>query len=342
MRPLVVPALCLSLLAAPGWAQSLDGADAPPAAVVTTDAVEPAPEQIHVVAQRPGPGMWKVKKGDHVLWVFGTYAPLPKNMTWRSQQVENVIKHSQEYLSPPGATAKPGFFKMVTLLPSLIGVRKNPDGAQLRDVLPQADYAQWSTLKATYLPENSDVERERPIFAAQALTEAARKEAGLVNGYAVRKQLLALIKKSELKQTSTQVELPTDNARALIKNFKKSNLADAACLRTTMATLKQDLDGATARANAWAKGDVDEMRKLNYAEREEACFGALMNSAALDTEPEWKNVKARANAKWIASAEKALDTNASTFALLSMDDIFDPKGVIAALAAKGYEVESPE
>jgi hypothetical protein len=53
-------------------------------------------------------------------------------------------------------------------------------------------------------------------------------------------------------------------------------------------------------------------------------------------------VKARANAKWIASAEKALDTNASTFALLSMDDIFDPKGVIAALAAKGYEVESPD
>jgi hypothetical protein len=84
------------------------------------------------------------------------------------------------------------------------------------------------------------------------------------------------------------------------------------------------------------------MRKLNYAEREEACFGALMNSAALDTEPEWKNVKARANAKWIASAEKALDTNASTFALLSMDDIFDPKGVIAALVAKGYEVEAPE
>ena len=109
-----------------------------------------------------------------------------------------------------------------------------------------------------------------------------------------------------------------------------------------MATLKQDLDGATARANAWAKGDVDEMRKLNYAEREEACFGALMNSAALDTEPEWKNVKERANAKWIASAEKALDTNASTFALLSMDDIFDPKGVIAAMVAKGYEVESPE
>jgi hypothetical protein len=53
-------------------------------------------------------------------------------------------------------------------------------------------------------------------------------------------------------------------------------------------------------------------------------------------------VKARSHAKWIASAEKALAANASTFALLSMDDIFDPKGVIAALVAKGYEVEAPE
>jgi hypothetical protein len=342
MRPLVVPALCLSLLAAPGWAQSLDGADAPPAAVVTTDAVEPAPEQIHVVAQRPGPGMWKVKKGDHVLWVFGTYAPLPKNMTWRSQQVENVIKHSQEYLEPPGAEAKAGVFKMITLLPSLIGVRKNPDGAGLRDVMPQDDYARWSTLKAKYLPDNSGVERERPIFAAQVLTEAARKQAGLVDGYAVRKQLLDLIKKSELKETSSKIAVPMDNARTVLNNFKKSNLADAACLAQTMTTLEQDIGAATTRANAWAKGDLDEIRKLNFAEREEVCFGSLLNSAAFDSEPEFRSAKARSYIKWVEAAEKALDTNVSTFAMLSMADIFNPKGVMAALVAKGYEVDAPE
>ena len=341
MRPLVVPALCLSLLAAPAWAQSLEGADAPPAAVVTTDAVEPAPEQIHVVAQRPGPGMWKVTKGDHVLWVFGTYAPLPKAMQWRSQQVENVIRQSQEYLAPPGAAIKPGFFKTITLLPGLIGVRKNPDGAQLQDVMPQEDYARWSALKAKYLPENSGVERERPTFAAQALSQAARKQAGLVDGYVVRKQVLELIKQNKLKETSSTFSIPMDNAGAVLKNFKKATLGDAACLTRTMATLEADIDAASARANAWAKGDIDAMRQLNRADRK-ACFDALVNSAAFDAEPEFKNMEQRANALWIASAEKALAANTSTFAMLPIDDVFDPKGVIAALAAKGYAVEQPE
>lgn len=341
MNKLAVSAFCVCMLAAPAWAQSDDSVVAAQASV-DADAAEPAPEQIHVVAQRPGPGMWKVSKGEHVLWVFGMYGPVPKNMQWRSHEVENVIRNSQEYLSPPTASARPGFFKYVTLLPSMIGVRKNPDGATLRDVMPAEEYARWTTLKTRYLPDNDDVERERPIFAAEVLSNAARKQAGLVDSYVVRKQLLDLVKKAKLKETSSTFQIPMDNARTVLKNFKKSTLGDAACLARTMATLEQDIEAASQRANAWAKGDLDEMRKLDFATREEACFGALMNSAAFDAEPEFKNVKVRANEKWIASAEKALEANASTFAMLKIDDIFDPKGVIAALAAKGYTVEQPE
>lgn len=343
MNKLAVPAFCICMLTAPAWAQSEDVAVPAQAAVdVAATAAEPAPEQIHVVAQRPGPGMWKVSKGEHVLWVFGMYGPVPKDMQWRSQQVENVIWNSQEYLSAPSASAKPGFFKYVTLLPSLIGVRKNPEGATLRDVMPAEDYARWTTLKAKYLPENDDVERERPIFAAQVLSEAARKQAGLIDSHVLRKQVFELVKKAKLKETSSTIELPMDNARTMLKNFKKSTLGDAACLARTMATLEQDIEAASQRANAWAKGDLDAMRKLDFTTREEACFGALMNSAAFDAEPEFKNMKARAEAKWIASAERALEANASTFAMLRVDEIFDPKGVIAALAAKGYAVEQPD
>ena len=341
MSKLVVSAFCLSLLAAPAWAQSEDVPSSTPS-VVSPGAAEPAPEQIHVVAHRPGPGMWKVSKGEHVLWVFGMYGPVPKEMQWRSHEVENVILHSQEYLSAPSASARPGFFKSITLLPSMIGVRKNPDGATLREVMPAQDYARWTMLKAKYLPENDDVERERPIFAAEVLSNAARKQAGLVDSYTVRKQVLDLVKKAKLKETSSTYELPMDNARTVLKNFKKSTLGDAACLARTMATLEQDIEAASRRASAWAKGDLIEMRKLDFASREEACFGALMNSAAFDAEPEFKHMRTRANEKWIASAEKALAANASTFAVLKIEDIFDPQGVISALAAKGYAVEQPD
>lgn len=349
MRTLVVPALCLCLLSVPAAAQSLDPAapavqqeNASEATGVSVAEAEPVPEQIRVVAQRPGPGMWKVSKGEHVLWVFGTYAPLPKDMRWRSQQVETVIRNSQEYLAPPGASAKPGFFKSITLLPSLIGVRKNPDGARLRDVMPAEDYARWSVLKAKYLPGNDDVERERPIFAADVLARAARQQAGLSNDHLVRERMLDLIKQHKLKHTVSTFEIPMDNARTVLKNFKKSTFGDAACLAQTMSTLESDIAAASDRANAWAKGDMDELRKLDFSTRKEACFGAVMNSAVFDAEPEYRNMMVHARAKWLVSAENALAANASTFAMLPIGDIIDPKGVIAALAARGYQVEQPD
>ena len=340
MKKIAVPVLCMCLLSAPAWSQSMDASSQEgPVAGAASDA---APEQIHVVAQRPGPGMWKVSKGEHVLWVFGTYGPLPKQLQWRSRQVETVIKNSQEYLEPPGSLVRPGFLRSITLLPQMIGVRKNPDGAQLRDVMSAEDYALWRLLKAKYLPDNDDVERERPIFAAQALTRSAHQQAGLAHDNVVRKQVLDLIKASKLKETSSIFEMPMDNARTVLKNFKKSTLGDAACLSQTMATLESDIAAASARADAWAKGDLDVMRGLDFATRKEACFGALMNSAALEAEPEFKNMKMRADAKWLASAERALEANTSTFAMLPMADILDAKGVMAALAARGYQVEQPQ
>ena len=342
MSKFAVPALCLSLClyawSAPSFSQPQEAASVPAA----PPEAQAAPEQIHVVAQRPGPGMWKVSKGDHVLWVFGTYAPLPRNMEWRAHEVEAAIAGSQEYLAPMGAKAEAGFFKGITLLPHLIGVRKNPDGATLRDLMPAEQYARWTGLKAKYMPDNEDAERERPLFAAEALMRVARKQAGLVDDDAVRKRVQELVKKNKLAYTSSTVDLPMDNARTLLKNFKKTPLKDVACLSSTMANLETEIAEASTRANAWARGNVDEIRKLNFAEREEACFDNVFDNAIFDADPAFKNMRGQMRRKWLANAEKALAANASTFALLQIKDIIDPNGVIAALAAKGYTVEQPE
>ena len=29
---------------------------------------------------QPGPGLWKVRKGEHTLWILGTVSPLPRRM----------------------------------------------------------------------------------------------------------------------------------------------------------------------------------------------------------------------------------------------------------------------
>ena len=55
-------------------------------------------EEVLVVGEHPGPGLWKVSKRSHVLFVLGTHAPLPKDLVWRSKEVEAAIARSNEIL----------------------------------------------------------------------------------------------------------------------------------------------------------------------------------------------------------------------------------------------------
>ena len=334
----ILPALCLALCAAPSSAQTIDAA--PPAASASVDSAPAALEQILVVGQKPGPGMWKVSKDDHVLWIFGTYSPLPIKMDWRSHEVDAVVGRSQEYLAPPSSKLELSYFQTALALPSLIGVNKNPEGATLRDVLPADVYARWLPLKEKYLPKGD--ERERPIIVANRLFGAAMHKAGLTSSTEVRKQVEKIVDQKKLKVTRTVLELKVDNPRQVIKEFKKSPLDDLACFSATLTRLETDIDAMRLRANAWAKGDIDGIRKLDFVDHQQSCSDVIRNSAVLREHPAFQGADVKLRAMWVANAEAALAKNASTFALLSMKDILDPKGLVAGLAAKGYTVEQPE
>ena len=77
-------------------------------------------ETVLIVGEQPEPGLWKVSKGDHVMWVLATYQPLPKSMTWLSQRIEARIAESQEVLYSGGVSidAGIGLLKGITLIPA--------------------------------------------------------------------------------------------------------------------------------------------------------------------------------------------------------------------------------
>ncbi|MES2152373.1 MAG: TraB/GumN family protein [Pseudomonadota bacterium] len=326
----VVAALCLGMLMAPAHCQT------------ETEASEAAAEKILVVGQRPGPGLWKISRDGHVLWVFGLYSPLPRNMVWRSTQVETILAQSQEYLTAPSATAKLGFFRTLTLLPYAFGIRKNPDGAQLKDVLPAADYARWQVLKQKYIGNDEGIERERPIFVANTLFNAGLQHAGLSSGHEVNMAIDAIARKNKIKTTASDVKLEFDDPAAMIKAFKKSALDDTACFSRTLDRLETDIDAMQVRANAWAKGDLEAIQKLSYADREQACDAAVMDSALLKSQPGMQSLQVRMQQAWLAAAEASLAANATTFATLPIRNILDPTGYVMALQAKGYLVETPD
>ena len=316
-----------------------------PAATVASETVAGAndpPETVLVLGQRPGPGMWKVSKDGHVLWVLGTYSPLPKQFAWRSRQVEAVIANSQGYLLPPSAQiGSLGFFKTLALLPYAIGIKKNPDGATLREVLSPEVYARWLPMRKKYFDDSSSVERERPMFVAEELYRRAIQQAGLDKG-GVERQINEMVGKSKLKKTPVTLHLTVEDPASVLKTFKASRMDDAVCLASTLDRLNSDVDGMRVRAQAWANGNFAAIAAFDYESGERACSSALLESPALKELPAFKNLGLRLRDAWLEAAERLIGENVSTFATLPLDTILGNQGAIALLQARGYTVETPE
>lgn len=298
-------------------------------------------EEVLVIGEQPGPGLWTVYNGNHVLHVLGTISPIPKNMQWQSKQVEAALAESQEFITPPGVKVDVGFWGKVSLLPSLIGIKNNPDSKKLDDVLPPELYSRWAVLKEKYIGKDQDIEKQRPIFAASVLFKKSIEKSDLVSNERVRWALENVVRDNKIKTTQLRVMHELQSPRAAIKKFKKSTLDDVQCFAKTLERLESDLDAMRARANAWSVGDIEALRNLPYVDNKAACEDAVLNSE-LAQDQGLQDIKATLKALWLEAAEAALTNNTHTFASLPMEELLKPDGYLAALAAKGYKVEAAE
>lgn len=298
-------------------------------------------EEVLVIGEQPGPSLWRVYKGDHVMWVMGTLSPLSKNMHWQSKKVETIVAESQEFIREPGVKVDVSFWGKMTLLPSLIGIKNNTDGKKLVDVLPPALYERWSVLKEKYIGNDKDIEKYRPIFAATELFKKSIEKSDMVPYDSVRWVVEGVVRDKKIKTTRPLVDYELKNPRSVAKKFKKSSLEDIACFTKTLDRLETDLGSMRTRANAWARGDTETLSKLPYHDEREDCESAVLNSE-LAQEHGLQDVKKLAEEKWLAAAEAALANNESTFAMLPMKELYKSDGYLARLQARGYTVERPE
>lgn len=312
----------------PGWALSGTPPPAPSA--------EPL-QEVEVTGERPGPGMWRVSKGEHVLWLFGTLDPLPKRMTWRSRDVEAVVAQSQEVLAANdrySIDARIGPIMLVRLYMQYRRIEKIPENSRLKDWLTPAQYARFSALKARYAPHEGSLEKMRPFFAAGKLYEKAIESADLVSRNDIQQEVLKLARRHSVPVQRAKVRVD-DPRGALAEVAEIPREAEIACLDATMERLETDFDAMRARARDWALGDVDALRKLPSPKQIQVCWSALL------TAPQARAAMDKVNADWNAELDAALARNRTTLALKPIYDLISADGTLARLRAKGYSVEGP-
>ena len=338
-------ALGLALVAPAAFAMQ---AQLPPPA--STTAAPPVPANVPMLAPVvvsgvvTGPGLWKVAdKNGHVMWVLGTLSPLPGHIQWESREVEQVLAQSRQVLLEPRIKIKAdiGFFGKLFLLPSAYGARKNPDDKTLSQVIDAPTYARWLVLKKKYIGDDNGIERWRPLFAAQELYKKALKANGLSASGGVPGTVENLAKQDKVPETPVEYHVEIKQPRAALKAFKAAAPSDVECFNRTLDALEHDVPAMTARANAWATGDLDALRQLPDSHRRDACVTAI-TSAGFAHQLGLNDVPTQLETLWLGEARKALAQDDVSFAMLPMSELLSPTGYLAKLAAQGYTVTAPD
>jgi len=292
-------------------------------------------EEIDIIGERPGPRLWKVTRGDHVLWVLGTLSHLPRKMVWRSSEVEAALSQSQQVLaSGPSVSADIGPIAMIRLYFQWRSTQKNPSRTMLKDWLPAPLYARFEALKARFDPNDARIEELRPSFAAYRLYEQAVDVAGLTGRDEAEKTVLKLAAKRHVP-VHRAVLAVDDPSGALKEVSALPPSVEVSCLETTVTRLETDLPRMQERAKAWAVGDVDRLRQLNFPDQREVCMSALSNA------PRIKALFERASAGWDSAAEAALAADKVSFAMRPIYELLAADGPLAKFRAEGDTVEGP-
>ena len=295
-------------------------------------------EEVLVTGERPGPGMWRVSKNGHDLWILATLEPLPKGMTWRSDVVDTRIAAAQVVLAPPRVSADVGFFRSLTLVPSLLRARKRPDGATLEQALPHDMYMRWLALRVKYL-DASD-EPIRPILAAIDVYQHALDRSGLTADDPVWNFVEKTAHRHHVAVLPVTVTLPVPDPKRLIREFDNIPLtAELDCLDATLTRLETDLQPMRRRANLWSLGDIAGLKALPPPNQRLICLNAIYSVPQL--RDKFEHAEAQAMNLWVDTAYAALETHATSVAVLSLSDLLDQDGRLARLRARGCLVEEP-
>lgn len=294
------------------------------------DQVPQVLDELVVTGERAGPGMWHVHRGAAQLWILGSMSPLPKGITWRSKQVEQVLDGANQVL-----VQKPfeiGIARILWLLITERSVLMVRGGKRLKDILPADLHARFAAQRSKYTEDQDKWERFRPLIAAAFLQQAAFHKVGLSTRLDLGAAMRTLAKKHHVRVEEIKIAGVGDVMEAL-KTLPAAT--EYTCVAASLVTIESDLPRLVDRAQAWASGNVERIEKLREPAEVDAC------RAALDAGVGAADLIARIRRTWLDAIEKYTQNGGVTVAVVNMDMLLEPGGLLDELRAKGYEVDAP-
>lgn len=278
-------------------------------------------EAVVVTARRIGVPVWRVGTGPSAIIFVGSIGRIPKEVTWRQNELEAAVAGSRKVLYGVDFTITAGDLYRVLFkrgrwtdlpkgetLATLIGPELN---ARL------AAYAAAGELDRDYA-------QLRPWYIANKLRSQARREA--VGGVSASRVA---------GRAAGQAKVPVEalfkrRFNDVITRAPEERPSDVACLRAVADAADAGPAALHARAQAWTRSRVVEVLASPWTQAEGLCWPEGESGLG----PELRTA-------WRAAVKRELGEPGAVVAIVPMRYLAESGGLLDDLQAQGYTVEGP-
>jgi hypothetical protein len=304
----------------------------PLGSMANTEPDEPEMQVVLVRGVQAGPALWKVKSGDHVMWLLGEISPYPRKVKWRSKDFVRLLADSQELLIDFSGY----WFLDDESRAALSKAEKLPLGAKLKDVISPELHERVIAAAGKF--GNPPLEQWYAFAATNRLVSAAMRKLEM-ESFSVRFEAARLGEWHKTRITPFAVNEIAFEQR--LRNWQQP--VNEICLKRLVDAIEDGGSGVLQLANAWSVGSISALRELVplYSFSRDGFRAGECADAMHGGEEHALEYKRRRIQYWLDEAERALKQNRSTMAVVLMSELFEPDGYLAALRAKGYEITEP-
>lgn len=265
------------------------------------------------------PALWHVEGAKGEAYLFGSIHLLPKNIAWRTKEVNAAIKRANMFVFEVSTDDKAQ--AEIRDLIAREGMLK--PGESLRAMLPAASKPDFDAAMAKAHLSIDAVDHEKPWLVSLQLLVAESAAKHYSSDAGVDHQVMAIAarrnKPSRYFETiEQQFSLLAGGSDALQLSEFESDLKD----------FQQSDDDLAPMVDAWSKGQEEKL-------------AALMNEDLADEPEAKKALLTDRNKNWVTQIEDLLTEKKVFFITVGAGHLAGPDGVPAMLRAAGYKVDGP-
>ena len=285
-----------------------------------------APEIVEVQAA-PGPAVWHLTRGNSEVWILGTVGGMPDGLKWNKDYLAQLLDGARAILMPPRPSI--GVFEGAWFVIVNGGKFSLPRGQSLEPSLSDGLRARFVATREKLDRDEGRYRTDTPLRAALRLQQDLQDKLDLTRDEP-RETIDRLARARHVQSAPIARYEVLDAAEDVLKLDPDQQRV---CLAQSIEDVDRQFTHAVPAAQAWAIGDIRNV-KANYAEsRLVDCITSQVHSVA--------DISERDVADYTSAINAALDQPGKTIAVIDISPLLRQGGVLERLEALHVAIEGP-